>query len=99
MATSSLLASNRHLKNDPNIPDELGLPFPAQFLEMCLQKGGVAQRDQLACVVTQMKRELEMGRPRRDVASWDAEARKGAMAEVCILIAVVGALEQGKGKA
>lgn len=85
-ATAGAITS-QHRRGDPSNPRHVVNPFPGKVIEVVIEEGDWVEKDDVLCVVQQMKMELEVRSPRTGRVKYALEAEVGEEVNEGILVA------------
>ncbi|KAI1170271.1 hypothetical protein F4777DRAFT_132259 [Nemania sp. FL0916] len=76
-SSSSITATGRRRRGDPNNPHHVLIPFPGKLVELLVDEGDEIVPGQVVCVVQQMKMELEIRASKGGRVRWVTDAEDG----------------------
>jgi biotin carboxyl carrier protein len=80
-------------------PRHIVIPFSGKLIEVSVDEGDRIQKDEVVCVVRQMKMELEVRASRAGVVTWILEASEGDEVREGTLAAEIELLEDDQVQA
>jgi len=88
--------TSSHRKGDPANPSHVVNPFPGKLVEIAVDEGDWVKKDDVLCVVQQMKMELEVRSPRSGRVKYALEAEEGEEVNEGILVAEIESTPEGR---